>query len=154
MLTHPWRRVIAGPAGPVVAALVLAGCYRYVPLAAPTPEPGARVQLELTDAGSAALAASVGPRVTLIEGELLAVHAETLDLGVVAVRFYDGQENYWKGERVAIPRGAIASSRQRRLSAPRTLLFAGAIVAAAASVGTATGALGGGSGGGGKPPPR
>jgi len=141
-------------AGPVVAALALAACYRYVPLAAPTPEPGARLEVQLTDAGSAALAASVGPRVTAIEGQLLGVHPDTLELAVVAVRFYDGQENYWKGERVVVPRGAIAAMRQRRLSTPRTVLFAGAIVVAAASVGTATGALGDGSGGGGRPPPR
>ena len=145
------RRVTAGP---VVAALALAACYRYGPLAAPTPEPGARLEVQLTDAGAAALAASVGPRVTAIEGQLLGVHPDALELAVLAVRFYDGQENYWKGEQVTIPRGSIASLRQRRLSGPRTLLFAGAIVAAAATVGTTSGVLGGASGGGTRPPPE
>ncbi len=137
-----------------MAVLALVGCYRYSSLDEPAPEAGARLEVQLTDSGSAALAAAVGPRVTQIHGDLAGRRADALELSVVGVRFYDGQENYWKGERVIVPRSAIATVRQRRLSMPRTVLVAGAIVFAAASVGTATGALGDGSGGGGRPPPR
>jgi hypothetical protein len=104
--------------------------------------------------GSDTLARFVGPNVTGIEGRVLQVTASDLLLAVSVVRQRNGEEDFWKGETVSIPRGVILGMRQRHLSTSRTLLLAGAVAAAGATVGAAaTGSSSGGGGNGGGPPP-
>jgi hypothetical protein len=132
----------------------LAGCYKYTPLAGTDPAPGARIAVELSPAGTDTLARFVGPNVTGIEGRVLQAAGSDLLLAVSVVRKRNGEEDFWKGETVSIPRGVILGLRQRRLSTSRTLLFAGAVAAASATVGVAaTGGGTGGDGNGGGPPP-
>jgi hypothetical protein len=136
-----------------LVSLLLAACYTYATPAAPWPAAGSRIRVDLSEAGSAELAAQVGPRVTALEGDVLRAEQEILEVAVVAVQFANGQENYWSGEPVAIPHRLVRAVRERRFSRARTLLFAGAMVATAAAVGGTTGVLGRGAGGG-RPPPQ
>ena len=132
----------------------LAGCYQYTPLATTDPAAGARIAVELTPAGTDTLARFVGPNVIAIEGRAVEAGGSDLLLAVSVVRKRTGEEEFWKGETVSIPRAVVSALRQRRLATGRTLLLAGAVAVLGASVGAAAGGGGsGGGGGGGGPPP-
>jgi hypothetical protein len=145
---------LAGAVGCVATMAGLAGCYKYTPLATTDPAPGTRVAVELAPAGTDTLARFVGPNVIRIEGRVLQAGGSDLLLAVSVVRKRNGEEDFWKGETVSIPRGTISGLRQRRLATGRTLLLAGAVAVAGATVGAAasSGSSGGGGNGGGPPP--
>ena len=138
----------------VAAIAGLTGCYKYTPLTTTDPAPGARIAVDLTAAGTDTLARFVGPNVIAIEGRAVEAGGNDLLLSVSVVRKRNGEEDFWKGETVSIPRGVISGLRQRRLATGRTLLLAGAVAALGATVGAAAsgGGSGGGGGGGGPPP--
>lgn len=132
---------------------LLSSCYEYVRTDNPTSLVGRQVQLVLTDAGTAAEAAMVGPSVEAIEGRYVALSEGTAVIAVTLTRTRSGQEVDWRGERVAVPMQHIASFLERRFSQSRTA-FAGGL--AAAGVIGATVALrgrGGASGSGSTPKP-
>lgn len=132
----------------------LTGCYKYTPLATTDPAPGTRIAVDLTPTGTDTLARFVGPNVIAIEGRVVEAAGSDLLLAVSVVRKRTGEEDFWKGETVSIPRGVVSGLRQRRLATGRTLLLAGAVAALGATVGVAAGGGGsGGGGGGGGPPP-
>lgn len=121
------------------AVAVLSGCYEYTPTLNPVAGSGAPVQVTLTDAGSEAVANQVGPRVAAIEGLCTSATSDSLVLAVTQTTARGGVDTFWKGERVALPRSAVASFGVRRLSATRTAIVSvvgvGAAVAAIASFG-------------------
>lgn len=145
---------LAGAVRCVATMAGLVGCYKYSPLATTDPAPGARIAIELTPAGTDTLARFVGPNAIGIEGRVVQATGSDLLLAVAVVRKGNGEEDFWKGETLSIPRGAISGLRQRQLSTSRTLLLAGAVAALGATVGAAAsgGGSGGGGGGGGPPP--
>jgi hypothetical protein len=131
----------------------LTGCYKYTPLTTTRPVVGARIAVDLTSTGTDTLARFVGPNVVAIEGRVDEATDSALLLAVSLVRKRNGEEDFWKGETVSIPRTAVSGLRQRRLATGRTLLVAGAVAAISATVGVAASGGGGGGGGGGGPPP-
>ena len=106
------------------------GCYAAVPLATPAPSPGSELVVQLTDAGSENLARFVGPRATEIRGRYLSSSPDTLRVAVLGVTMRNEEERFWQQEQLGIPRGAIATLREKRLSRPRT---AGVVALAAAA---------------------
>lgn len=133
------------------AALVLCGCYVTVPLTSTTPAPGTHLKVQLTDAGSNNLARYIGRDVVAVDGRLLPGSDDSvLSLSVNSVAKRSGDEQFWNGETVILPRGAIATVRQRKLSAWRSGLLASAFVAGIAAL---TGIGGGNSGGTSANPP-
>lgn len=134
------------------ATLLLCGCYVNVPLASVAPDPGERLHVELTDQGSIDLARYLGRNVASVDGRLLGATDSVLSLSVAQVATRSGDEQFWKGEQVALPRPAVATVQRRKLSLWRSGLIAGALVAVTAVLGSQVG----GSSGGGKgvrPPP-
>ncbi len=131
---------------------MLCGCYNYRPLSALDPEPGRRVAAELTDSGSVALARYLGPDVAAVDGRLLTVTDQELGLAVVTVRDRRGIEHYWKGETVTLPRGDIATLRERKLALGRSVALSVAGVGASLALLRAFGVYGAGSVSGGRPP--
>ncbi len=117
--------------GAVLGALMLlqVGCYTYQPIAEARPEVGQTVELDLTDAGRAALGNQLGPGVLTIEGTLQQVTNDQYVLGVSQVTTIRGGTAYWGGERVSIPVNDVATSRQRQFSRGKTALFAGVVIA-------------------------
>jgi hypothetical protein len=99
----------------------LAGCYTYEP-ATLTPEPraGAALRLSITDRATADLRDYLGPNVEALNGQLLAADTSELNLAVRSIVFYNGSEQFWTGDRVRIPRSAVARVELRRFSASRT----------------------------------
>ena len=143
---RPTRRPVSR-AVVCAAAAVLGACYEYTPMLNPVAGTGAPVQVTLTDAGSEAVASQVGPRVAAIEGLCTRATADSLVLSVTQTTARGGEDTFWKGERVAVPRTAVASFGVRRLSTTRTALVSvvgvGAAVAAIASFGAGKTAQGG-----------
>jgi len=105
----------------------------------------------LTDTGAAQLASAVGPRVTGLSGRYLGQSGDTLLLSVKTVIKRDGNEEFWRGEQVGVPRSTVSSLSRREFSSAKS----GAIVAAvvAAIVGIAGLVYGGHTGSSTKNPP-
>jgi hypothetical protein len=136
----------------VAAVAALQGCYKYVPVGAPTAvSPGMEVRAELTDSGTVVLAPQVGPSVYQIDGRLLTRTEDELVLAVDEVTSRRSElAQLWNGERVTVPSAAIGTLRTKKLSRPRTALTTAAIFAAVAGLYIAfdpAGTFGGGGGG-------
>jgi hypothetical protein len=124
------------------------GCYGYYPPRESVLPLGREVAVNLTDSGSVVMARVVGPSATSIEGRLLADSAGSLLLSASTVRFRDGNENDWKGERISIARPLVAGTAERRFSRARTTLFGGTVAVALVALREAFGGAGfGGTGG-------
>src|SRR5829696_7493333 len=91
----------------VVLAAFLAGCYNYVPVTAAAPPTGARANVVLTDVGTVEMARWVGPSTRAIEGEVVSADTAAIVLAVRRLERRNGVEEFWKGERVTIPRGLV-----------------------------------------------
>jgi hypothetical protein len=127
---------------------VLCGCYESVPIELNRVQPGTKIRLTLTDAGADSLARYLGPGVERVDGKLINTDESKLALGVTSISMKSGQDQYWKGESVAIPRYALATVQERKLNKPKSLLLGGIFIAALASL-RLTGVVGGNGGGGG-----
>ncbi|MBA3578535.1 MAG: hypothetical protein H0W42_00960 [Gemmatimonadaceae bacterium] len=106
------------------AALLFAACYKLVPVAGETPSGESQVVLEFTDAGAEQLGGVLGAAIISARGRPLAWTADTIALAMIATTRRTGEEQFWKGDRVAIPRGAVARIYERRLDRGKTALFA------------------------------
>jgi len=104
----------------------------------------------LTDNGAADLASVVGPRVTGLSGRYMGLSGDTLMLSVKTVIKTDGNEEFWKGERVGVPRSDIAHLSRRDFSSAKSLAIVGGIVGALVAI---TGIVYAGSPGSHRPPP-
>jgi hypothetical protein len=111
----------------ILVALV-SGCYTYRPLTTAEPEPGSRVSAELTDEGARELSGTIGPAIEHVEGEVLRVDSNTIELSVLQVEAARGWQTDWSGEPVRIPRKAVSGLQQRRFSLGGTG-FVGGVVA-------------------------
>lgn len=121
------RRVLTLP----LAALVLASCYAKVPLetSAPSPAPGTRLIIELTDQGRIGMERQVGPAVASVEGALISRSDTAYVVGVSAVSGLYGAFAKWQGERVTLRAEYIRRMSERRFSMGRTVVAAGAAAA-------------------------
>ena len=122
----------------LVTLAAVTGCFSYKqagPADAVAPATGSHIQVRLTQQGALALAQQIGPEAVTVEGDVVAADIDTLRLAVREVEDARHVTTSWKGEQVAIPRDAIASVGQRRLSVGATALLgglaAGSVIAAA-----------------------
>jgi hypothetical protein len=134
-----------------LVAILLCGCYVNVPLAT-TPDPGQRVHVSLTDQGSVDLAQYLGRNIGSVDGRLVGGNDSTLTLSVEQVTSRSGEEAYWKGETVSLPRHTVATVEGRKLSFWRSGLIGGALLGGLAIV--VGSGLTGSSGGRTTPPPQ
>ena len=136
----------------VITLATTGACYTSLPLESFPPAVGNDLVAMLTDTGSAELASVVGPRVTGLSGRYLGLAGDTLLLSVKTVIKRDGNEEFWKGEQVGIPRADVASLSKRRFSSVKSGVIVGGVVAALVAI---TGLVYAGTAGshGGRPPP-
>jgi hypothetical protein len=114
---------------PLFLIALLSACYTYRPLETTTPVPGQRVSAQLTTEGSRDLTMQIGPEVLHVEGNVVDADSAGMDLDVLEIESYRGIRSDWHGERVRLPRVAVAGMQQRRLSIGGTGLLAGALTA-------------------------
>ena len=137
----------------LLAVALLCGCYVHVPETLVAPEPGRRVRILLTEAGSTELARYVGPRIGTINGDVIRADSAGLEIAVSSTVTRDENETFWKGEAVSVPRDYVAVLQRRQIAVGRTVAFVGGLAGAAIGLGTVTGVVGGGGPRGGPPPP-
>lgn len=126
-----------------IAMLAVAGCYTYEPVTLmPAPQPGTDLRLSITDRATTDLRDYLGPNVELLNGQLVAADTDEINLAVRSIVFYNGSEQFWTGDRVRIPRSAVARAELRRFSASRTGFLTALSIAGAMVLGNAL--LGGG----------
>src|SRR3954449_2334497 len=109
---------------PLSLITVLAACYTYRPLETPTPAPGQRVSAQLTSEGSRDLTMQIGPEVLHVEGNVVDADSAGMELEGREIESCRGFLSDWNGERVRVPRMAVAGMQQRRLSIGGTGLLA------------------------------
>lgn len=125
---------------------VLCACYESVPIELARVQPGTKIRISLTDAGADSLARYLGPGVETIDGKLISTDDRGLSLSVSQVAMKSGQDQFWKGETVVIPRYSLSTVQARRINKSKSLLLGGAFVVALASIKLA--GVGGGNSGG------
>lgn len=115
------------------------GCYTTVPLGSGPPRPDREVVLEFTDEGAQRLGGLLGRAVVSARGKPLEWTADTVALAMAATTNARGGEQFWQGERVAIPRQFVVRTRERALDRRRTAIAIVGGVAVAVLVQQVTG---------------
>jgi hypothetical protein len=118
----------------VMIPCLLCGCYLSTPVTGVAPQAGDQVTVDLTDIGTSELTQYLGANVQSVDGDLLASDDSTITLAVRHVDVRSGDDQRWNGEHVMLPRDAIASMRERKLSKWRTGLLAGVALAGALAI--------------------
>ncbi|MGH7626213.1 MAG: hypothetical protein ACREOJ_12970 [Gemmatimonadaceae bacterium] len=118
----------------VMIPCLLCGCYLSTPVTGVAPQAGDQVVVDLTDNGTSELTQYLGANVQSVDGDLLASNDSTIMLAVRHVDVRSGDDQNWNGEHVMLPRDAIASMRERKLSKWRTGLLAGVALAGALAI--------------------
>ena len=126
--------------------VLLGGCYRYTPMS-DVPGAGTDVRIHLTEAGGASLAPVLGAGTTSVTGRVMSATDTDLVLLVSETGRADGRVS-WGGERITLPRSALASAEHRSLDRWRTVgVSAIGIGAAGGVIALLVSAFGSGSGG-------
>src|SRR5512134_1703890 len=104
---------------PLVLALTAAtgACYTYKPVEGVQPAPGHAIRVEVNAEGTDRLARQLGPRISQLDGRVAAFEGDTLRFLVRVARTSDFLESYFKDDTVSLPRTAITSMSERKLSA-------------------------------------
>ena len=121
-------------------------CYRYTPIDSPTPGTGTPVRVRLTDEGAVKLGPLVGNRVEYVDGTVIAAADTGLTVAVTGTTDRLGTEVSWRGERVTLPRPAIAGFERRTLDKRRSYMAGGIAAGIVAAVGIGFNISGGGGG--------
>ncbi len=146
----PFRRRASAVLRYAVAAVLLGGCYRYNAVNEP-PGAGADVRIHLTETGATSLAPLLGAGTMSVSGRIITASDSSLLIAVSETGRGDSRVA-WAGERITVPRFALASAEHRSLDRWRTVGVGAIGVGAAAVVALLVNALGSGSGGDGDGP--
>jgi len=114
----------------VVSAWLQAGCYNYLPLGRTHLVPSTYLVVTLTEAGSEELTRYLGPNVLVVRGRFLSTTDQGLVLSASGVETRRGDIVEWKGETVVVPGEFVREVAQRQIARSKTVLFAGASLAA------------------------
>lgn len=148
------RRTARWCAVVVLPCLTFTACYSTVPVSAPPPG-RAEVILDMTPAATEQMSSFLGRGTVSVRGRLLEWQPDSIVISMLATELSQGDEQLWKGERVAVPRAAVARITERRIQRGRTGLLALASVAViVTAIGVISNGIGGTSGGGTKPVPQ
>jgi hypothetical protein len=131
----------------MAAAPLLGACYVYQPLVTADPQPEARLALDLSDAGRAALVTNVGSDVSRVEGTLVSETSDEYVIRVSDVFAQRGTRTKWNGEVVAFRRDYVNRVRTRSLSRGRTAVAVAGVLGAVVGLAAGTHLAGFGSGG-------
>ena len=141
----------------VVTILVMAftSCYSTIPVSVAAPSRGAELILDMTPQATERMGGFLGRGTVSARGRLVEWEADTVVVSMLATQIARGDEQLWSGERVAIPRDAVARIAERQVNRGRTsLAILGAVAVIVTAFGVISGGIGGTSGGGTKPVPQ
>jgi hypothetical protein len=110
------------------------GCYVLKPVVSTSLPLGARIGLDLNDAGRASLGASMGQEIALIEGRLVRFDSGVYVVSVSDIHFLRGGQQAWSGERVQVKQEFVSAVRERTFSRSRTAAIGAAAVGVLAMI--------------------
>jgi hypothetical protein len=110
------------------------GCYTTRPIAGQSTALGSTLLININDAGRAALAGSMGPSISEIEGRLLERDSSVYVLAVAQIHMFGGGDQVWSGERVRIKSEFVNTVSEKKFSRTKTGLISAAAVGVVAIV--------------------
>jgi hypothetical protein len=114
----------------LVATLpAITACYATLPVDADRLQTGTRVELTLSGRGTDTMASVLGPDVAKVDGDVARITPSTLEVALARTEKRTGFDDLWQHQRIVVPRDAVVSFNQRRLSRTRTWLLAGSAAA-------------------------
>lgn len=135
---------------PVLGALLLSGCFAYVPVRPDAPPPkGTPVRVRLATPADYRLTRYTANDVVEVEGEVIQAEQDRLLLSAFGMRSAADFEFFAEGETVAIPSDQLVSFERRKISLIRSGLLVVAVAALGSLVKLALDTAGGGGEGGG-----
>ena len=139
----------------MILVMALTSCYSTIPVVSVAPSRGAELILDMTPQATERMGGFLGRGTVSARGRLLYWEPDTVVVSMLATEVAQGDEQLWRGERVAIPRDAVARITERRVNRGRTsLAILGAVTIIVTAVGVISGGIGRTSGGGTKPVPQ
>jgi hypothetical protein len=129
---------------------VLGACYRYTPTTH-APAAGTDVRIHLTEGGAASLAPVLGAGTRSVTGRVVSATESDLIL-TVSETGRDATRVSWGGERITLPRSAVAHAEHRSLDGWRTVGVTAIGVGAAGAIALLVNAISSSSGGDGDGP--
>lgn len=114
-----------------LAGTSVAGCYASYRVPSGRPVPGQPVRLWLGEGGSASVVASVGPRASILDGDVLARSDSAVTLALRSVTRRGGSEETFPGDSLTVSLAAIDSATVRRFDRRRSFLLGAGVVAGA-----------------------
>lgn len=124
--TRFWRRFVGGLCA--VSLSLQMGCYTFKPMQTSVPAMGTRIAVMLNDRGRFALGDRLGAAVDKVDGLLVEVDSAKVTLEVYRTTDLRGTTASWTGERVQVPKDAIAGYQERQFSKRRTWILVGTTV--------------------------
>lgn len=105
-------------------------CYQYRTSGPDAVQPGQVVQVDLTAPGAAALAPSIGPNATALNGRVLTRAGDDVTLAVTQINRGNDPEQFLKGDEISFSLANVSAIRLRSFDKQRTWLAVGGVVAA------------------------
>ena len=116
-------------------ALILSGCFSYIPADLGSVSPGEEIRLRLATQGGSDLATISGGGGASVAGRLVGTDAAAIRLRVPVGLMVEGSTTRSLGQDVVIPRSQISDVERRELSRPRTVgVVVGGVAALLAAV--------------------
>ena len=109
--------------------LLSVGCYEYREARVTDVRPDATVHVVLSAEAATALAGTIGPNATSIDGRVMSVDTRTLRLSATQIARAVGPEEFLRDEPIEVPSLGALSVSIRSLDRVRTVLAIGGILA-------------------------
>jgi hypothetical protein len=103
------------------SALLLSGCFSYIPAEPNTVAPGEEIRFQVAAQGASDLAAVSGRSGTRVAGMLVGTDAAAIRVRVPVGLMVEGATTRSLGQDVVIPRSQIVDFERRKLNRPRTV---------------------------------
>ena len=109
---------------------VQTACYQSVPVMGASPQPKGLVTIIINERGRLLLGTKLGTLLDHLDGRIVQADSSSVEMVVdAAVDARDTRVN-WGGEHFVIPRDAIGTMTEKKISRKRTFLLIGGIIAA------------------------
>ncbi|HEY0150609.1 MAG TPA: hypothetical protein VGB92_01350 [Longimicrobium sp.] len=145
------KRMVRPVAALLLSLSFLNGCFAYAPMNGVSPQPGARVRVQLREPQQVRLGELTANDVMSLIGEVVTEDSSQLVLSALSATTRSGFEHAANGETVRVVRGNVVAVARNRVSVLRTAALAGMVAVGGAAFvsGVRAGRASGGGGGGG-----
>ncbi len=145
------KRMVRPAAALLLSLSFLNGCFAYAPMHGVSPQPGARVRVQLREPQQVRLGELTANDVMTVIGEVVTEDSSQIVISALSATTRSGFEHAANGETVRVARGNAAVVSINRVSVLRSAGLAGLVALGGAAFvsGVRAGRASGGGGGGG-----